>query len=78
MSDIYDVMYGNGIVLRDNASRLQDKQSFWNGMSEDKMWENKKQRKLESHIEYNIRPHQSGSKSGNKWKRCGYVGKSRY
>ena len=58
MTDECDGTGGNKTVLKDNTSTLQDKQSFWNGVSEDKMWENKKQRKLESHIEYNIRPQQ--------------------
>ena len=58
MSFEYDVMDGNEIALKDNTSTVQDKQSFWNGISEDKLWENKQRRKQQSHIEYNIRPHQ--------------------
>ena len=38
--------------LRDiTVSTLQGKQSFWNDVSEDKMWENKQQKKQESQAE---------------------------
>ena len=40
-------------------STIQGKQSFWNDVSEDKMWENKQQKKQESQAElHSVRPQQ--------------------
>ena len=39
-----------------SVAKLQDKQSFWNDVSEDKLWETKKQKMLDSQPEYCIRP----------------------
>ena len=41
------------------ASTIQGKQSFWNDVSEDKMWENKQIKKQESQAElHSVRPQQ--------------------
>ena len=44
------------IQLKNTTASLQDKQSFWKDVSEDKLWETRKQRMLDSKARYNIRP----------------------
>ena len=43
------------IALR-NVTKLQDKQSFWNDVSEDKLWETRKEKFLATQPNNNIRP----------------------
>ena len=44
------------LALKNITATLQDKQSFWKDVSEDKLWETRKQRMLDSKAKYNIRP----------------------
>ena len=48
----------NQIVTKDITSQIQDKQSFWKDVSDNKSWECKSQRKKDSQFEYNTRPQQ--------------------
>ena len=48
------------IAIKDVASaNIQDKYSFWNDISEDKLWENRKEKMLQAKEEYSLRPHQT-------------------
>ena len=48
------------IAIKDVASaNIQDKYSFWNDISEDKLWQNRKEKMLQAKEEYSLRPHQT-------------------
>ena len=46
--------------MKDVASaNIQDKYSFWNDISEDRLWQNRKEKMLQAKEEYSLRPHQT-------------------
>ena len=48
------------IAMKDVASaNIQDKYSFWNDISEDRLWQNRKEKMLQAKEEYSLRPHQT-------------------
>ena len=48
------------IAIKDiESANIQDKYSFWNDISEDKLWQNRKEKMLQAKEEYSLRPHQT-------------------
>ena len=48
------------IAIKDiESANIQDKYSFWNDISEDKLWQNRKEKMLQVKEEYSLRPHQT-------------------
>ena len=48
------------IAIKDiKSANIQDKYSFWNDISEDKLWQNRKEKMLQAKEEYSLRPHQT-------------------
>ena len=41
------------------SANIQDKYSFWNDISEDKLWQNRREKMLQVKEEYSLRPHQT-------------------
>ena len=48
------------IAMKDiESANIQDKYSFWNDISEDKLWQNRKEKMLQAKEEYCLLPRQT-------------------